>query len=391
MTKKYEKQILNALLDKYERSKSFIGDNKVNQKFTIHLATAFPQYRDHSDFETFDALNDTIDLLARKELVNAKKTNSQVYTTIELNVSNLNAIYHHVGRQPKKDINSQVMVLLEKYKDKNDILQRFCEKQMERIRTNKKIEHFNNDMIDFENVLIAIEAVFKVSSETFVRDFSVEIYRDSKVFEKISNRVSAILMEYGDFPDEGHVLESLNLVKTPTYVNFKGAGLLGISGQIWDLSRLKGDIAISSAILADIERITITGDTVLTIENLTTFHSTYYTEALVIYLGGFHNAIRRNFIKKIAEQNPTVTFLHFGDIDAGGFYILEHLINKTGVAFKPFMMDIETLEKYSGSTKSLTDNDRKRLNRLKETRFSEVISYMLEHNCKLEQEAIKLR
>ena len=83
---------------------------------------------------------------------------------------------------------------------------------MERILTNKKIEHFNNDMTDFENVLMAIEAVFKVISETFMRDFSVEIYRDSKVFEKISNRVSAILMEYGDFPDAGHVLETLNLV-----------------------------------------------------------------------------------------------------------------------------------------------------------------------------------
>ena len=102
MTKKYEKQILNVLLDKYERSKSFIGDNKVNQKFTIHLSTAFPQYKDHSDFETFDALNDTVDLLVRKELVKAKKSNSQVYTTIELNVGSLDAAYHHVGRQPKK-------------------------------------------------------------------------------------------------------------------------------------------------------------------------------------------------------------------------------------------------------------------------------------------------
>ena len=110
----------------------------------------------------------------------------------------------------------------------------------------------------------------------------------------------------------------------------------------------------------------------------------------MIYLGGFHNAIRRNFIKKIADQNPTITFLHFGDIDAGGFYILEHLIKKTGISFKPFMMDVETLEKYRGSTKSLTENDRKRLNRLEKTRFNEVISYMLEHNCKLEQEAIKL-
>ena len=40
----YEKVILNDLLDRYERSKSFTGDNKVNQQFTVKLAKLFPKY-----------------------------------------------------------------------------------------------------------------------------------------------------------------------------------------------------------------------------------------------------------------------------------------------------------------------------------------------------------
>ena len=51
-------------------------------------------------------------------------------------------------------------------------------------------------------------------------------------------------------------------------------------------------------------------------------------------------------------------------------------------------MDIAPLQQYSDLTKQLTDNDRKRLQQLTDDEFSKVIQYMLENNCKLEQEAI---
>ncbi len=111
----------------------------------------------------------------------------------------------------------------------------------------------------------------------------------------------------------------------------------------------------------------------------------------VIYLGGYHNSVRREFIKKLYQQNPNIHFYHFGDIDAGGFYILEHLKRQTGVDFKPYKMDIATLKEYYCYSKKLTDNDHDRLAKLKDSPYNEVISYMLENNCKLEQEAINVR
>ena len=57
---KYEKQILNALLDKYERSKSFIGTNQVTQRFTIQPESLFPKYKDDSEFELYCAVNESI-------------------------------------------------------------------------------------------------------------------------------------------------------------------------------------------------------------------------------------------------------------------------------------------------------------------------------------------
>ena len=41
-------------------------------------------------------------------------------------------------------------------------------------------------------------------------------------------------------------------------------------------------------------------------------------------------------------------------------------------------------------TKKLTENDRKRLGALAETEFEETVEFMLENNCKLEQEAMDL-
>jgi len=92
----------------------------------------------------------------------------------------------------------------------------------------------------------------------------------------------------------------------------------------------------------------------------------------------------------VPSQNSQIAFYHFGDIDAGGFYILEHLKKQTGVDFIPFKMDMETLKAHKKYTKKLTENDKKRLMRLVDSQYHKVINYMLENNCKLEQEAVNV-
>jgi hypothetical protein len=389
MISKYERTILNTLLDKFEKSKSFTGDNKVNQKFLVKIVSLFPQYADHSNYELFQAVNESIDILVRKELISAKISKANLCSEVSLNPDKVSQVYQYLGRTQKKDINNAVLMLLDEYMNKNEILNRFCEAQVERIRANKSIQFFNEDLREFKSILLAVDSLLRVESETFVRDFSVRILRDSKLFDRISPKVVNLLYEYGDFPEKDQVLESLNIVKNPTYVNFKGAGAIVLSGQRINLNLLKGDVAISSAMLEDIESVEITGKLVMTVENLTSFHIAESKDVFLIYLGGFHNRIRRDFIKKIYLQNPNLQYYHFGDIDAGGFYILEHLRKLTGVDFKPYKMDLDTLIQYQNYSKSLTENDKVRLKRLRGSEFDEVIEYMLENNCKLEQEAIR--
>ncbi len=353
MISKFESTIINKLLDKYEKSKSFIGDNKINQKFSIKIASLFPKYADHSNYEMFHGVNEAIDILSRKQFVTAKANSAKVYNEVVLNLDKLEQIYEYINRLPKKDIHQLLLQLMEAYKGRNIILNQYCEAQIERIESNKAIQFFNGDIEELKNILIAVDELLKVDTETFVRDFSVKVFKDSKVFEGLSSKVVNLLYEYGDFADKEQVLGNLNIIKNPTYVNFKGSGIITIKGQNLDLTSLKGDIAVSSAMLSDIDKIVVKGKAVITIENLTSVHTFHDEDMFVIYLGGYHNRVRREFIKKLYQQNPDILFYHFGDIDAGGFYILEHLKRQTGVDFKPYKMDIATLKEYYCYSKNL--------------------------------------
>ena len=384
----YKEIILNLLLDKYERSKSFTGDNKVEQRFSVKIAALFPKYGDEAEYDLFNALNEAVIALSEMDFVSFQCKKNGVIENVSLKFTRLYDAYAYLTRTPKAETNRNLIGLLEQYDGKNDLLTRFCTVQKERIAKNKKAEYFDGDIAEYEKLLKAVSMIFDVAEETFIRDFSIRVFGDSKSFEAIKGKVKRLLFQYGDFPDEETVLEDLNIVKNPGHIYMKGSALIQISGQTIDLSKLNGDIAISSALLPDIERIIVTGKRVLTIENLTSFHAFSEKDTFAVYLGGYHNTHRRRFIQQLFKDNPTAIYYHFGDIDAGGFYILLHLRNKTGVPFSPYHMDIPTLQQYRDYTKPLTESDVKRLKKLADTEFSDTISYMLTNNCKLEQEAM---
>lgn len=389
MSNIYEKKILNSLVDKYEASRSFIGNNKVNQRFKVCISKMFIEYTDHSKFEIFRDVNESIEVLKRKGYISAKMDSRKVYENVFLSLDNLSEIYMYLKRKPKKDIHKRLKLLLLEHMNDNEILSEYCKEQLDRIANNRSVEYFNNDFQEFESILLAVKEVMLVETEQFIREFSIRIFKDSKFFQTIQTKVEKLLYEYGDFPEKDKILPSFNLVKTPTYVNYKGAGKIIISGQIIDLLKLSSDIAISSKMLPDIESIEVLGSKVITIENLTSFHRFNEQDFFVIFLGGFHNTVRREFIKKLYEQNPQKQYYHFGDIDVGGFRVLEHLKNKTKVPFRGYHMDIDTLVKYKEFSKKLTKNDRINLERLLiHDEYVSVINFMLENNCKLEQEAV---
>lgn len=382
----YARKILDTLLNSFEKSRTFTGDNLVKQTFSVKPVKIFPEYADSAEFDVFKAVNETAAQLESKNFVIIKRQKNNVIVSISLNIAAVSEIYAFLGRTPKKDTNARLTQTLQSYIGCNDILDCYCREQLKRLSENKKIPQFDGDFQTFHNLLEVLANIMSIQKETFQRDFSSTILHDSKAFEKIKSKVVNILFEYGDFAEKETVLEELNIIRNPGHVYFKGNCIITISGQQIDLQKLNGDIGISSSLLDSIEDIQVQCRKVITIENLTTFNAFSDKDFFVIYLGGYHNHDRGEFIRKIYRLNPCAEYYHFGDIDAGGFYILLHLRKKTGVLFQPYKMDTSTLKNCMKKTKKLTDNDRTRLKNLLETEFQETVTFMLEHDCKLEQE-----
>ena len=184
----------------------------------------------------------------------------------------------------------------------------------------------------------------------------------------------------------------------PDYVYIKGKGELLFEDDpdsVINLSCLKQGIGLAGE---DVGKVRIRKNSgikkILTIENLTTFFRWQEKDSLMIYLGGYHNSVRRKLLELLYQDFPKAEYLHFGDIDVGGFEIYRDLCRKTGIPFKTYHMGIEELEKYEAYTQELTGNDRKRLAALIQKAESEgkdirVLLYMKEKGRKLEQEGIR--
>ena len=392
MATKIELKILNELLDLYEKSKTFLGENKNRQTFKVTVSKLFQKYDDDSEYELYKEINQNLDTLKKKGFITTKAEKSGKIRSVSLEENAIEQVYEYIKRTPKADRNNQIIELWDNYNDLQDDLfsplREYIKEQKIRISINKAVQFFDGSFVDYEDLLNAVKAVLSNQNEIFIRELSVKLFNNSKRLEAIENTVRSFLYKYGEYDDKDTVLEEHNIIKTPTYVMVKGNGILHC-GETIDLSKIKGDIGLSTQTLKDLSEVELNGANVITIENLTNFHKYHSDNELVIYLGGFHNSIKRDFIRLVAKCNPKTVFKHFGDIDAGGFYILEHLKRKTGINFIPHNMDIYTLEKNKNYWIKLTENDKTRLCFIAEKAniYKETIDYMLKNNCKLEQES----
>lgn len=412
---KLQRKVLERLLDSYEKSKTFQGENQVNQSFSVSVEKLFPKYGDDAEYDYFCRVNQAMEELNAAALVTLEYERRGILKKVRLNLERLEACYGFLGRTPRRQEQQELIKVWEQLfapesgagDDRLLSLQRYIGEQRIRLEKNRNVEYYSHDPEEYRDLLTAAKAALENQEEIFIRNFSIQLFHDSKRAELLSPRLEALLYQYGEFQEKGAVLEECGVVHTPTYVMMKGKGVLTLGGsspeQRIDLSLLQGDIALSTQSIKSLSGIAVRGERVVTVENLTAFHDYPAGEDFVVYLGGFHNKVKRDFLLCLYRQNPCKEYRHFGDIDAGGFYILEHLKRKTGIGFCSLYMDVATLEQYETDRKPLSDNDRKRLGQLKEMLqaqkrqgecledYGDVIDFMLEKNCKLEQEAVRVR
>lgn len=246
------------------------------------------------------------------------------------------------------------------------------------------------DENDLENVMKMLKGMICQKEEISFRKFSEKVLGDTKKLEKYKNKIYHIIKDFYDdsIDNVDDAFELFYIRKNPAYVYLKGNAILQINEQIIDLNEMNHYFVLPSICIKNLKIKNIKANQVMTIENLTSFHDVSLKDTFYIFTNGFHNHAIEAFLKCLYNfLGESVNYLHFGDIDAGGFHIYESLIKKTQIPFQTYKMNIEMLKSYKDYTKPLTQNDRKRLLSFKESQ-TEVIEYMLKNNVKLEQEII---
>lgn len=395
----YDRKVLNHLLDTYENSLLSTGKNKrmiqIEFRFT---KTLIPSYFDENSDE-YENIHVWMKLLESKKLIRIIwKDNKQGYLIqkVRLMLDHIEEAYQYVGRKPRRGLEEENITLLQRYLDvEAPITVNFAKYLLERLQNHQSVKEYIalENRKETEKFLQACVLVEQNRRPCYIREFSIMHFQDSKYFEQIESHIAKVFRQFSGEYAEMDTLELLaeyGIYRTPNYVYFKGNAGISIGGEVVNLSLLKQGIGISGEDLSrirfsDLSRI----KKVITIENLTSFFRYWEEDGLCIYLGGYHNRIRRTLLKMVYKTIPDAEYYHFGDIDAGGFSILLDLRKKTGIPFMSYHMDLDTLRQYRQHAKRLTESDRKRLGKIgKEKEFCEIIEFMLKENIKLEQECI---
>ncbi len=390
------------LLDSFEKSATYQGRNKVNQTFSCKPEEVFPAYHaDTANIAEVETFEREVQELAEFGLIRMIMQRGEIQK-IALIPDMAEQCRTWIGREDRKVQLRRSETVLMRYRDKSELLHRICEVQLERLQNFKSQDITGKDE-QLEDVLHCIAAIEQNSSELMEREFSISLFGDSKYFEKnLKSSVCTQLLKFSPYGEEichsiepkqrnTAILSCYQIEQNPSYIYMKGDGEICFAdGTIMQLSA-NYPVAISSSVIPQMQKIIVKSDTVMTIENLTTYHRMKADGRFLVYLSGYHNTAKTRFLTRLAEGNTIADWQHFGDIDPDGFAILQNLIRKTGLPFQPVHMSTAELLENRNCWKPLTVHDKKKAEQfVKDGIYPEIMQFCLAHDCKLEQEIVSM-
>lgn len=391
---KFCKELLEGLLGKYQRS--VLSKKGSEKNILIKYNSDDKIFKDYKDYRKVESIETQLKLLEDYKFIAVQKDRKENILSVSLNTSNIKSIYKFLNLRDPAEVQSSILNCLESFRAIG-FTRDFIKEEITYIQNNFKYhKQIYQDVNELHNLLICLNEVQNIQDEIMERDFSVRLFKDSKIFalrykSKLINIIKRYNEELKDFSDED-VLKEFNLTKNSSYVLVKNNLNFQINEQIINLNNLGFEFLLSDNMIKTMQILPSKFESVITVENLTSFKTLKDKNAVVIFLSGFNSHTKQMLLKKVFDIYPNKKYYHFGDIDVGGFRIFNHLKYSTKIPFKPYRMGIIELKENKTHLKPLTDNDIKNLHLLKNNSqydlFKEEIDYMLENNVKLEQEIL---
>ena len=404
--KDYESLILNALLDKFERSSlAFLSGEELATSSSSRISLSAIKDKLFSDYRAQDCylyrpdIERSVRNLCEKGFCSAKWDESKdLLEKVCLCPGKVDEAFVFAGRTRKRDRDSMELEMLEKKRRSihGDTAGRLLVELEDLARKHKSHADWYSGESDLDLFLKIIDSVESQKEEILLRNFSKRNFGDSKVFERnharILNAFNSFGTERDSYDDFDSLCEAHSIVRNEGFVLIKGKIVLDIAGQKFDLTGYPYVFAVPYRAFGFLNVLHVSVNRLITIENLTTFNYFNDPDAVVVYLGGYSGRHEIELLKKIHDIAGGIEYLHMGDIDWGGFRILMDLRKKTGIPFKAFQMGIKELEEYREECIPLSDRDREALAKLLDDpdagEFRNVISFMLGNGYKLEQESL---
>ncbi|MBN2116526.1 MAG: DUF2399 domain-containing protein [Anaerolineales bacterium] len=417
---------LNALLDILERRTEL-----TTRSIKVSLAAlSLPGYFSQANPEPRLLANEQFNLLEKKgllELTWIPGETGHLLQSITLPKTEYGIrsteIFQLLARTPIARSRSRLesLLLADKFRFQEDWRARAISHILNQLKEEKSPAPFSLTDSNLNLDLLAVLQVLPaLTAETPYRAFSVRVFNDTKRFEAVKNHIVSLARfgtpEWKRIPAE-EVLRELNLVANPSYIHLSGDWqLVTTNGEILDLSGFTPSIGIPAAQISSLQ--SVRAESVLCIENLTTFHQQVdrytphaslkhfmwragYTgkhvnngtsnlhRAVICIYGNPSPAIRR-LLRLLPKTTPISLW---SDLDYGGFNILSQLRRTVGEEIRPYLMDIDALEANLPRARPLTASDKNNLKRLslrpELCDIRPVIAHMLKRGVKLEQEGIE--
>ena len=436
--------ILNTLLDKFENRGHALKEAEENYEASLNMERPprsikvsindlpLPFYFSQTDPEPRLIANKQLQDLADHNLINLTwlpgETN-HILQSISLANGTRNAqhesLYQLLKRTPISDQRARLEALLlaEKFRyPKDDWRAHALIYILGQLSAGKSPAPFSLSDSNLNLDLLAIlQALPTLRTETPYRVFSVRLFNDSKRFEDLKPSLVRLVrcanLEWKSLTSED-LLRELNLVANPGYIHLAGNWeLTDINGQIINLDSFIPSLGFSTSQITSVQKITIHAESVLCIENLTSFHQytrlaeyeipgteqvdrytckhqnngTRSTSHATLCLMGNPSPSIRHLLRLIPKKIPIYVW---SDMDYGGFKILSQLRKQVSPRIQAYLMDIATFNAYAHFARPLTASDVRGLKHLilnpnlKDVRPT--IDHLVQRGLKLEQEAIRI-
>ena len=366
--KEWKEQLLSKLLDQYEKSVTYTGENKVKQVFSVKPSDIFKGY--NKDFlppeqlfqeKEFERL---IRQMESEGLIHVVPPNTGILRQICAVPERWEDYYACLNRTEKNILKKRLEEVYHRFRQ-CDLLEAYGKEKLQTLK-NSRARKLDEKKVEKE--ITEAEAIWNL----------VQFLKENQEKQRTTlERQTALLEEF-------------YIYSNPAYIYLKGDARICLEDG--RELRIYHDLPMSIPFetFQKAKSIQIRDAALMTVENLTSFHRLEREHIFYLFLSGYHTRTKQALLQRIARENPGLSWHHFGDLDPDGLAIAGHLIRKTGLPFQLCAMGVQELQRFQTYAKPLEAPDRAKAEAMikQGSSYAGILRYMLEHNCKLEQEII---